>query len=239
MSQPLAILAPGLLCDERLFAPIMDVFAAHGYETLLVTHHLDDSLGGIVSRLRAQVEKNREVLLVGLSMGGYIVLEAFFSHIGVPRGLVLLNTNARADREDQKEMRRRLVEQSTLGRFTGVTKKLAPMFLSEKNLQNQDLVEVIIGMGEAIGQEGYARQQMAIMNRQDRRQDLPQIEVPTLIMVGEEDQITPPKVAREMHDLIPDSKLVEVPECGHLVPLEVPELCKAELALLMEKIAKN
>ena len=56
-------------------------------------------------------------------------------------------------------------------------------------------------------------------------------------MVAEEDQITPPKVAREMHSLIPDSTLVEVPECGHLVPLEVPELCKAELAKLMQKIS--
>jgi pimeloyl-ACP methyl ester carboxylesterase len=237
MSQPLAILAPGLLCDARLFEPILDVFQEHSYETHLVTHHLDDSLEGIVARLRDEVDNNREVLLVGLSMGGYIVLEAFFSNIGIPKGLVLLNTNARADRDDQKETRRRLMEQSTMGRFTGVTKKLAPMFLSEKNLKNKELVEVIIGMGEAIGQEGYVRQQTAIMNRQDRRQDLPSIEVPTLIMVGEEDQITPPKVAREMHGLIPDSKLVEVPECGHLVPLEVPELCKAELAKLMKKIA--
>ncbi len=82
MPQPLIILAPGLLCDDRLFEPIMDVFHSRGLDTLVVPHHLDDSLHGIVERLRQQVAQTREVVLIGLSMGGYIVLRIIFCWVG-------------------------------------------------------------------------------------------------------------------------------------------------------------
>ena len=236
MPQPLIILAPGLLCDDRLFEPIMDVFHSRGLDTLVVPHHLDDSLHGIVERLRQQVAQTREVVLIGLSMGGYIVLESFFAGLGDVKGLVLLNSNARADRDEQITLRKRLIAQSKLGRFTGVTKKLAPMFLSPQNAQNPALVSLITGMGEHIGRDGYVRQQTAIMGRKDRLSDLKMINVPTLIMVGAEDKVTPPKVSQEMHENITGSELVIVPNCGHLVTLEAPKIVCDYLGSFLDQL---
>jgi pimeloyl-ACP methyl ester carboxylesterase len=78
-------------------------------------------------------------------------------------------------------------------------------------------------MAEANGPKIYEQQQEAIIARPDSRPTLPKIKVPTLIVVGEGDQITPPDAAREMHEGIGGSKLAVIPRAGHLALLEQPE----------------
>jgi pimeloyl-ACP methyl ester carboxylesterase len=73
------------------------------------------------------------------------------------------------------------------------------------------------------GAEAYIRQQRAIMARPDSRPSLSGIEIPTLVLVGEGDAITPPEIAREMADLIEWASLVVVPDAGHMSTLEQPE----------------
>ena len=60
------------------------------------------------------------------------------------------------------------------------------------------------------------------MGRPDSRATLPGVEIPTLVLVGAEDAITPPELSREMSDMIEWASLVVVPDCGHLAPLERP-----------------
>ena len=86
-------------------------------------------------------------------------------------------------------------------------------------------------MALANGPAVYVRQQRAIMARPDSRSELAGIAVPTLVLVGEADEITPPAVAREMHDAIPGSRLVVVPEAGHMALIERPDTVSAALAV--------
>jgi pimeloyl-ACP methyl ester carboxylesterase len=67
------------------------------------------------------------------------------------------------------------------------------------------------------------RQQRAIMARPDSRDYLAAIEIPTLVLVGADDILTPPEQAEEMAALIPSASLVRVPACGHLSSLERPD----------------
>ncbi len=157
-----------------------------------------------------------------------------FKKVGLCVGLVLLNTSARGDTKEQTITRMRLIENSQIGRFTGVTKRLAPKFLSPENVVRSDLINVITGMGGNIGLEGYVNQQRAVMSRVDRVADLGLINVPTLIMVGEDDKITPPELSIEMHREIPLSTLRIFPGCGHLVPLERPIEANRDLTLFLE-----
>jgi pimeloyl-ACP methyl ester carboxylesterase len=78
-------------------------------------------------------------------------------------------------------------------------------------------------MAEETGPDIFVRQLRAIMSRRDSRPLLPAIAAPTLVLVGDEDRLTPPEQAREMAGLIPGATLVVVPECGHLSTLERPE----------------
>jgi len=80
-------------------------------------------------------------------------------------------------------------------------------------------------MAEAVGPKGFIRQQHAIMGRCDARPVLAAISVPTLVVVGAEDAITPPDEAREIAARIgAQARYLEVPGCGHLSTLEAPDI---------------
>jgi pimeloyl-ACP methyl ester carboxylesterase len=86
-------------------------------------------------------------------------------------------------------------------------------------------------MMRATGAEAYIRQQRAIMARADSRPLLPGTEIPTLVLVGESDAITPPEIARETAEMIEWASLVVVPEAGHMSTLEQPERVTQALQL--------
>ena len=78
-------------------------------------------------------------------------------------------------------------------------------------------------MAHDTGPDAFVRQQKAIMSRPDSRPLLAEIGCPTLVLVGEGDELTPPELAREIAADILGSKLVVLPNCGHLSTIEQPE----------------
>jgi pimeloyl-ACP methyl ester carboxylesterase len=78
-------------------------------------------------------------------------------------------------------------------------------------------------MGEETGPEAFLRQQQAIMARPDSRPGLPAIACSTLVLVGDSDQGTPPALSKEIAAAIPNSRLVVIPDCGHMSTLERPQ----------------
>ena len=78
-------------------------------------------------------------------------------------------------------------------------------------------------MAEETGPEAFVRQQRAIMTRPDCRPLLAAIRCPTLVLVGEGDELTPPALSEEIAAGIASAQLVRVPDCGHLSTLEQPE----------------
>jgi pimeloyl-ACP methyl ester carboxylesterase len=85
------------------------------------------------------------------------------------------------------------------------------------------LSAAMVRMGLTVGLDGFQRQQEALIPRIDSRPGLPAISVPTLVLVGDSDQLTPRHLAEEMAAAIPNARLVVVPECGHASTLEQPE----------------
>jgi pimeloyl-ACP methyl ester carboxylesterase len=81
----------------------------------------------------------------------------------------------------------------------------------------------MLRMAQEVGVEAFVRQQTAIMSRPDSRPLLPEISCPTLVLCGREDNLTPPELAQEMADAIPNSRLIIVENSGHLSALEQPE----------------
>jgi pimeloyl-ACP methyl ester carboxylesterase len=98
-----------------------------------------------------------------------------------------------------------------------------PNLVAPQHLADESLLRVIRVMAEEVGAEAFERQQNAIMSRPDSRPTLGAIRCPTLVLVGEQDTLTPPDRAQEIAAGISGSRLVTVPRCGHVSTLERPD----------------
>ncbi len=143
--------------------------------------------------------------------------------------LALLDTSARPDTPEATTYRRALVARARAGEYEAVIRESFPTGVHPDNAGRADLLDTGWRMAQTVGVEGFARQQEAIIARPDSRPGLAAIEVPTLVLVGEADKLTPPDVAREIAAGIAGSKLVIVRGAGHSTPTEQPEAVNAAL----------
>lgn len=214
------VFVPGLLCTPRLFSA--QLAAAWAFGPVMVANHTrDDTVSAIARRLLAAAPPR--FALVGLSMGGYISLEIMRQAPERIVKLALLDTSARPDTPEQSAFRRELVAKARTTSMTEVADATLPNLLAPQHLSDASLRQVIRIMAEEVGAEAFARQQNAIMSRPDSRPGLGTIRCPTLVLVGEQDTLTPPDRAREIAAGITGSTLVTVPGCGHVSTLERPD----------------
>ncbi len=218
------VLIPGLLCNERLWdhqsshlSDIADITVGNTLE--------DDTISAMARRILADAPDS--FALAGLSMGGYVAQEIMRLAPERVRRLALVDTSARADTAEALKRRGGLIDLATKGKFKGVTPRLLPLLIHPDRLEDQMLTSAIMGMAEKIGQEVFVRQQNTIMGRIDGRGDLGKIAVPTVIICGREDALTPMEVQEELAAGIPGARLCVIEECGHLAPMERPHAVTA------------
>jgi pimeloyl-ACP methyl ester carboxylesterase len=194
---------------------------------MLADHRRDDSIAAMARRILDQAPPR--FALLGLSMGGYIGFELLRQAPARVMRLALLDTSARPDTPEQSARRGALIEQARAGRFGEVADLLYPALVHPDRLTDHGLRAQVRSMAEETGAEAFIRQQTAIMNRIDSRPHLAAIGCPTLVLVGDADQLTPPERAQEIAAAIPGARLVVVPDSGHLSTLEQPERVNAAL----------
>jgi len=135
----------------------------------------------------------------------------------------LLDTSARSDTPEQIIQRRALVVQARSGDFEALLSQSLSVILHPKPQNDPAIREVNVRMGLTVGVDGFARQVEALIPRIDSRPRLPAISVPTPVLVGDRDPLTPSDLAEDMVVAIPDAHLVVAPECSHASTLEQPE----------------
>lgn len=224
-SEPI-VLIPGLLCSARLFSKQIPALWPHGPVTIA-----DHRRGDTVEALATQVltDAPPRFALAGLSMGGYIAMTVWRMAPERVTRLALLNCSAGADRPERSAARRELISLAENGRFAEIVDRHLPTFLHRQRQHDAALVAEVRAMAAEVGAEAYARQQRANMARPDMRPILPGIACPSLVLVAGDDELIPPALSREMADLIPDVRIIEIPGCGHLSTLEQPEAVNAAL----------
>ena len=222
------VLCSGLLCDAALWAP--QVAALAGIADIWIPD---------LTRQTTMAEMGATVLseapwprfaLAGLSMGGYVALEAFAQAPRRITRLALLDTRSAAETAEDRARREQLVALVQRERgFAALTKQLLPLMVHGSRLGDGALTETIAGMAQRTGVEAYSRQQAAIVSRRDFRPGLRHVDVPTLVLCGREDQITPLSASEEMAAAIPGARLAVLEACGHMSTLELPAEVNAEL----------
>jgi len=226
MKEPL-VLVPGLSCNAALYAPQWPALA-DGRPILVAEHSLDDNLPAIARRLLAAAPAH--FALCGLSMGGYIAFEVLRQAPERVTRLALLDTAAKPATPETNAPREQMIALAEKGAFDNVTTLIWQRLVAPARLTDEPLRLLVRQMADDVGAEGFVRQQQAIMKRPDSRPVLAQTSCPTLVLVGEEDAITPPEEAREMAEIAgAHAQLKVIPACGHLSTLEAPEAVTAEL----------
>jgi pimeloyl-ACP methyl ester carboxylesterase len=220
VSEPLAIvLIPGLLDSARMYAPQIPHLWRAG-PVMIADHTRDESMSALARRILAAAPAR--FALAGLSMGGYIAFEILRQAPERVAKVALLDTSARADAPEHTAMRRAQMTLAAQGRLAEVVEQQFPRLVHHARRADAALREVFNLMAEEVGAAAFIRQQTAIIGRSDSRPTLASVRCPTLVLVGEDDESTPPERAAEIAAGIPGAHLVTVPRCGHMSTLEQP-----------------
>ena len=175
-----------------------------------------------LARFLDAVEIERAVI-AGLSMGGYITLAFWRLHRDRVLALVLADTRAGADTEEGKQKRRETIELARNDGPTAVARALLPGMVGKSTREREpSVVATMRAMLESASVDSIVGASEAMMNRSDATGSLATIDVPTLIIAGEEDVLTPPKESRAMHAAIAGSRLEIIPGAGHVSNVERP-----------------
>jgi len=172
-----------------------------------------------------------DAVLCGLSMGGYVAFEFIRRWRRRVRGLVLMSTRAEADTAEGKRARDAAAATARERGAAVIAESMLPNVLSAATLSGApETVERARTMMAASPVSGLVGALGAMRDRPDSTELLPTLAgLPTLILVGEEDELTPPARARAMAEAIPGARLVVIPGAGHLLPLERPDAMTKEL----------
>jgi pimeloyl-ACP methyl ester carboxylesterase len=166
-----------------------------------------------------------DVVLGGLSMGGYVAMEILRRRPDRVRALVLADTKASADADAAAANRRRMADVLEDGRNTRVlVHDVLPTVVGDTTREEHP--ETVTWLREIVEKTdplGAAWAQRAMAARRDSFDTLREVRVPTLVVVGEEDGLSPPSDAEAMVDAVPGAELVVLERAGHLSAVEAPD----------------
>ncbi|MGH6618292.1 MAG: alpha/beta fold hydrolase [Alphaproteobacteria bacterium] len=224
--RPHLVFVPGLLCDAALWAHqighMEDIADCHVGDT-----RSDDTIAGMAHTILQGAPQR--FALAGLSMGGYVAFEIMRQAPERVARLALLDTAATPDTEERRQRRLDLIKLAEIGEFKGVAPRLLPQFIHPDRLLDGTLTDAIMEMTQRVGKDAFLRQQNAIMGRADSRPHLSRIKVPTLVLCGRGDAMTPVERHVEIAEAIPKARLAIVEDSGHLTTMERPQAVTALL----------
>lgn len=175
--------------------------------------------------------------LGGLSMGGYVALAfvRLFPHR--VKALVLADTRAAADTDEGKQNRKVQADKALSEGMKPIADGMLPKLVTADTLANRaDVVAHVKGMMMNTPAEGAAAALLGMGERQDQREFISKIEVPTLILVGRDDPITPLADSELMNERMPGSRLVVVDNAAHVSNLEQAEVFNGALISFLTAI---
>lgn len=218
--RPFLAFACAHLADERLYAA--QVAALQGrYECRCFVFRDQDSLRAMADELLANAPQR--FTLIGLSLGGYVAFEVIRRQLHRLERLALLDTTAAADQPARHAGRLADIAKVREGGIEALIPELPARWLLPAHAQRPELVALVAEMARSVGARGQRNQQTAMLGRPDSHGDLAKVAVPTLVMCGREDPVTPIADHEAMAACVSGSRLEFIERCGHLSAIEQPE----------------
>lgn len=222
------LFVPGTFCTELLFSPQTAFLAAHGYTTSVAKIDGGNNVTDIARAILKSAPPKFD--LVGLSMGGIIAFEILRQAPNRVSKLALLDTNAKAELPENIVQRRmhinaieRLESEGSDGFLPFVEYSLFPKYTAAQGQKLSNLKHIVLQMAEQTTWKIGKQQLRALNTRPDSTSFLSRINVPTIIIMGEDDQLCPLDRHELLTSNIPNNQFHILPGCGHLSTLERPE----------------
>jgi pimeloyl-ACP methyl ester carboxylesterase len=212
----------GLATQARVIAPDL---RGHGDSQVVPGPYSMDLLADDVHTLLKELNLTEPIVLCGLSMGGYVSFAFQRKYPERLRGLILTATRAAADTEQGRAARDQAMQTAREQGVEAIVESMAPKLLAPQTVAERPLLlELAQAIMRGTSLEGVLGDLEGLKNRPDSTATLAEIRVPTLIIHGAEDQLIPLQEAQAMQAQIAGARLVVLPEAGHLLNLEQPEL---------------
>ena len=238
MTKETLVLLPGMMCDERLFAPQVKHFSER-YFVMTPSLNNASSIEAMSNLCLAQLP-DTPVNLAGLSMGGIVAMQMAVNAPDQIKRLALLDTNCKADAPERFEIRNIQMEKVRAGQLREVIiEEMKPNYVAEQNRSNQDLLDLLVEMAMDVGAEAFMNQSLALRDREKLCGRLFDISCPTLVMCGEEDRLCPLAFHEEIASFVPDAELEIIKHAGHITTLENPEAVNAALEKWLKRKPMN
>ncbi|MEM5503010.1 alpha/beta fold hydrolase [Ahrensia kielensis] len=221
MKRETLVFLPGMMCDERLFAPQVEAF--RGQYDIVIPKLCETSIEEMARNVLSSIS-TQKFNLVGLSMGGIVAMEIMRQASHRILRLALLDTNHLADASENYANRNRQIKDIQNGKLRDViVTEMKPHYLAEKNMGNKALLSVLIEMAMDVGGEVFIAQSTALRDRRSQIETLKAVHQPTLILCGDEDALCPPERHQQMATLISNGQMLSIKNAGHISTLEAPE----------------
>lgn len=198
-------------------------------------------VGGSLSRYAREILAGLDdmgvdrAVFVGLSMGGYLAFRVYEQAPQRVLGLVLADTKAGADPEEMRGIRTTQAERARSEGIGWLADEMVPRLLGETTRRDRPtVVEGVRDLIQEADPEGVATALEAMRDRPDSGSLLRRIQSPVLVLVGEEDGLTPPDEARRMAEALPCTRLAVIPGAGHLSSMENPAAFDESLLAFLE-----
>lgn len=199
-------------------------------EPLTMARHADD-VAALLDALGIE-----RAIVGGLSMGGYVTLAFWRRHRDRVRAIVLADTRAARDSDATRARRNATIALARAeGALAVADAQVASSLGATTRRTHPALVHRVRDMMATVPVTTLVAAQEGMLVRDDATPWLAEIDVPALLVVGDEDVITPVKEMRAMHERIPGSDLATIEQAGHLSPVEQPERFDAVLLRFVER----
>ena len=220
------VLVPGMMCDARLYGPQIEALSRE-MNVMVACTTRGERIEEIASEILMGLPQ--KFALAGLSMGGIIAMEILRRAPDRVTRLCLMDTNPLAETPQRSAGYEPMIVGVKAGRLDDVMRGfLKPDFLAP----GAGRIEVLARMQEMsrdLGPEVFLHQIRALQRRRDQQSTLRKCKVPTLVMCGAHDGLTPPKRHTFMAELIPYAQLQIIEDAGHVPTLETPDIVTGHL----------
>jgi pimeloyl-ACP methyl ester carboxylesterase len=220
----------GLSSRFRVIAPDFRGFGKSANEGPFTLDQLADDVHALVQHL-----KLGPVALAGLSMGGYVALAYVTKYPATLSSLLLIDTKAEADGTEARQNRDRMIAIAKEKGSKPIAEAMLGKLIAEETAKSRPAIgRQLREMMEDQKPASIAHALAAMRNRPDRTEMLASIAVPTLVIVGEKDAVTPVDVAKKMAERIPRAEFKIVPGVGHMSPVEDAETVNREILRFLQ-----
>jgi len=232
--KPVVLLIPGMLNTAAIWDRVLPLLqdAAQLRIADVQTQTSIADMARDAWALLANVAPETPVVICGFSMGGYVAIEMVSRPQRDIAGLVLLDTSPRPESPEGEITRAKTISAFERN-FAKVVENMLPFSTHPEHHQDATLFTMLRGIMMPVGGETAVRQTRAVASRADHRAQLAALTIPTRILCGGEDKVTPPELSQELADLIPGARLEWLAQSGHMTPAEQPhEVANAIRSLL-------